>query len=89
MYANGSVRVSNIVVTPFPCSLSNNPLNLFRLTSRAFLLRLRFSLRSGVFIMASGREGAEPTGGGRCGESVRRVKRGGGGGGGMDESIGH
>lgn len=59
MSANSSDHVSNIVLTPFPCSLSNDPLNLFCPSFQPILLRLHNSLRSGVSIKACGKEGAE------------------------------
>lgn len=69
--ANNSDHVSNIVLTPFPCSLSNDPLNLFCPSFQPILLRLHNSLRSGFFIMAFGVEEAGEMGGGEWRENVR------------------
>ena len=56
MCANGSDHVSNIVLTPFPCSLSNDPLNLFCPSFQPILLHLHNSLKRGVSVTAFGTE---------------------------------
>lgn len=79
MCANSSDHVSNIVLTPSPGSLSNDPLNLFCPSFQPILLRLHNSLRSGVSITAFGTEGgveAEGMAGRRVKGKCKKVQRG-------------
>lgn len=62
-YARSSDHVSNIVLTPSPCSLSNNPLNLLCPQFQPILLHLHNSLRTGVSLMAFGMVKAGEMGG--------------------------
>lgn len=70
MRYNSSDHVSNIFLTPFLCSLSNDPLNLFCPSFQPILLRLHNSLWSGVSITAFGTEGV-----GGIGVEVREGRR--------------
>lgn len=55
MCSKGSGHVSKILLTPFPCSLSNDPINLFRPLLQPIFVHLHNCLRGvGVCIRAFG-----------------------------------